>query len=389
LDYRIFLLFLSTSLYIFACVDTQSSISTTIYANDQEVMNNLKDQERFEQSINPRDQTIMDQRIMITMDQLVLDQRIISGCQQKEICNFIDDDCDNQIDEDRVCGHLLAAHCELTIGWTTKNIEGIEELYHWPSLYYDPLSEGCPTLQVPQSVIGPLNTSCASSGRDQQFHPLTFYESVGEGDQLGLHFRCYGDSPNADENIFLQWVDSYCSVALAYDDENDNRSFGELGLVPQGCEKQISEVNAGEPRCIQSRSDYPRSFSILKLEATVDQEDRFGIAFSCQEGVGLFQEYATLIPKNIEIFLGFDLIAHPEPVNLNELCMPKQSMSQPSFYRCPEQEDFQEQLVSGMESYFCFGSQGNQWNEMKIEQPHPFLGLCDQLFVAILPARDR
>ncbi len=368
---------------LWGCQNTQSSTSTEIYANDHRI-ESIKDVGTRDHALL-KDQEIKDQEIK---DQEIIDLYVDPACAQPEKCNFKDDDCDLNIDEGQACGHLLANHCELTLGWTTNPIDQIENLDHWPSLSTDRLSAGCPQVQSPQNIESLLNTTCSSSGRDQKFHALSLYESVGAGDQLGLHFRCYAESEDLDENALLNWVDSYCSVALAYDDENDGTSFSNMGLTASGCEQMISVASDGAPRCIKSRLDYPRTFSILNLEGTLDESDRFGIALTCSD-IGRFKDMAGTIPSFIELFLGFSLKPHIDPIDLNEICMVNDQMPQSFFYRCPLTLNAQSSNDPSQINQICFGSSGTQWGEMQINIPHPFVGLCDQLFMGIFPARER
>jgi hypothetical protein len=377
--------FLASIIFNSACIETKVSVNTNVVGSIQ------KDQSLLDQSLDQQLSMFNDQEINQSSDQEIdlevsRDLSVLERCALNvERCNFIDDDCDQKVDEgDQVCGQLIAQHCELTVGWTDYPINGVENIDHWPRLSTDPSSMGCPQDQPSQLINNYLETTCGKTGKDQQFHPITFFGVVDHTDRLGVHFQCDQQDPlSQDEKDLLYWVDQHCSVAIGYK-PNPTDVFPSFS----DCTSGVSSANGGAERCVKSRNDMPRTFAILDLETSVDAGDSFAVMFACDDPNDI--DKVEKIEKSIEVFMGFYLIRHPMNVDLNIGCAPHYFDPIFPYLQCPQQTSAQaeeDDLSAGM---LCFGSQQSKnWGKSVLGHNKLFVGHCDQMLIGLFPARQR
>lgn len=223
----------------------------------------------------------------------------VTECQpqltQDESCNFIDDDCDGEVDEGDVCADLLANNCELWLGWADSNSLGTNP--PWDTWGACPGNPEDPNIHEDTS-----SRACISTARDQKFHRLNFYGNVDYNDWLGIRWSCSRNEDLSDaENSVLTWAKSSCHVALAYTDYNRN-TLDDLD-ADEDC-TFASTTDTRQPRCIKTPSN--GQFAGLKLEGNVGSDDRFGFAFWCDplEDIPNSQSTVEEIMANLSVYLG-------------------------------------------------------------------------------------
>jgi hypothetical protein len=373
----------------FSCIETKVSVSINpigASAQDQSIggcqVDTCLENSLFDHliSLDHQNQSIVDSQ----MNDMAGDLSFIQRCGlNEEKCNEFDDDCDGKIDENQACGKLLAQHCELTVGWTDYPIIGVEQIDHWPRNTTDSLSAGCPQEQPSQLINHYLETTCGKTGKDQQFHPITFFGRVDHTDRLGFHFQCSAsETLTMDEKEMVSWVDQHCAVAIGYQPEATDifPDFSE-------CTSGVSSANQGIPRCVKTRNDTPRTFSILDLEGSVDPNDSFAMMFACDDQQPI---RAEKIEKSIELFMGFYLIHHPSDVDLDVGCAPYYFDPIYPYLQCPNQLNDRFTSVDNESTMLCFGSQQSKsWGKAILGTDKSFVGHCDQMLIGLFPAIQR
>jgi hypothetical protein len=322
-----------------------------------------------------------------------------NGCEcevRTETCNFIDDDCDGLVDEDRVCANDLTRYCKFSMGWAKT--EGLSRdvnnrVFAWSRNYPATGAPSCVNNQVYESPLA--KSTCAFTTGSNQFSPITMYDRVDREDWLGIYFKCDEDPLNLNQiNRVLNWVDQNCSVALAYQDmTSDQTAMHQLSF--NQCEK-ISTGNGSDvaPRCIKTMPTMDRQareFSYIQLQGFVDYNDRFGIAFNCQnvlyEGRSVYLE----MQKSLEFFVGLNL---PRRSSENTNTCNGEKFKTAAFYPfetayIPLREGGSN-TQNNENAYLFVGTKSDgSWNSFAIQNGQSDVGYCDQWIIGLFPGRDR
>ncbi len=183
------------------------------------------------------------------------------GVPGEEVCNGLDDDCDEQVDE-AGCGTFIMERCHLWLGWADRNRAPDQPSPAWG---------GCPDSEHDNDG----DTRCVTTQHEERFYTLQTDGDVNGDDWLGVAFMC--QDAFADEIEF--WIQTRCRVAIAHGDNEvgglidqlDPRACGNISLPP------------GNPRCVQTGGD--ALFHPMLLTGDVDENDSLGIAFFCEDPV--------------------------------------------------------------------------------------------------------
>ncbi len=285
-----------------------------------------------------------------------------------EICNFKDDDLDGITDEGRICGSLLASKCQVTIGYSETRTINLPTT-NW---FQRSSRMSCPSTDNLGMDIEEEETTCASTGGDSQFHPITLYGTISSDEVLGLKFGC-GLTTNEDENQVLQWVNNHCFIAIAIGNVVDSTT-----VIPSfeqcASERILGIINY---QCIKSQQPSSDHFATMTLNQ-LNANSGFAIAFACdQDPLNLQTSYATQIQKSIEFFFGIQLKNVPPIQYLSEFM--------PPFYQCPLALESTSMTINNGVGHLCMGTYADQsWHYMPLGHQRNFLGRDhDQIIIGL------
>jgi hypothetical protein len=329
-----------------------------------------------------------------------IDQTVINP----EECNLIDDDLDGLIDEGQSCSDLLVNHCEMYLG-----IADFNQITQPVSIWRRDQNSGqiCSTTDDPRY-------NCASTGKDQKFHPITIYGVLDDNDWLGLGFKCQvRENLSMAQKQVLQWVNQHCAVYLGYENNTGDTS-GNWSISTNDCTQR--SPNQGEiiPRCVKSQlsEDQNVIFSVLQLgtekfpiidqnqpnsmmfdDVGVNGNDAFGIAFGCHSADANLNQS---ISKSVEVFFGMNFPQNFEGDNGSKVCdvngMLTGKALQDHFNDCPDRLSARsDHLGAFNQNYFCIGSSGNeQWTSINVRNAQNKNGNnCDEFVIALVKSRIR
>jgi hypothetical protein len=121
----------------------------------------------------------------------------------REICNGLDDNCDDVIDNQGACGSYIESHCQLFLGWSDLDL--LDSGLH--------LSVGgCPDM----NRQGEGFVLCLGTEGQGRIRTLRLPSGWGtdHNDTMGFMFRC------ADDDIgtaaAAQWIQAHCQATLAF-----------------------------------------------------------------------------------------------------------------------------------------------------------------------------
>ena len=258
-----------------------------------------------------------------------------------EICNGLDDDCDGETDEERVCGVYVAAYCQVWLGWADRLAGPGPASPSWGE---------CPPSE--RAMTGDVR--CVATRGDLTFRTLDLDGDVNHDDQLGVAFSC--DDPN--QPTVAHWIESHCALFLGHADADAGPdSSPTWGPCPSA-----SEGEANGLRC--TSSGYDGRFRPMTLVNDVDADDSLGVAFICRSDEQ--PSRARHIAEAVEVYLGWEEIALiPDGWSGWDLC-PRQGRDMDGIQRCVG----------------TFGDQ--QFHRLDLEGD---VDGWDQLGIALLPSR--
>ena len=244
-----------------------------------------------------------------------------------EACTGRDDDLDGHVDEGGVCGPYIERQCTLALGWS----DGLSGPYtDWDGQPSDVWSS-CP----PDSRNNSGSRRCVATVGQGRFRGVEIGGGMDSNDQLGVAFRCQ----DAELPALAAWIQSRCAVYLVHGDSNRGPEEGSplWGPCPEALEGVGPE---GYLRC--TSSGYDGRFRPMQLVGTVNEDDRFGVAFVCGD---LDQpERAAEMQATVEVYFAW---------GDDDDVLDGDHLDRDTFSGCPDQPRDNEGRAR------CVGSQGD------------------------------
>ncbi len=212
-----------------------------------------------------------------------------------EACNGLDDDCDGDVDEDLACGDYIESNCKIWLAWSDVG-------NHPPNSPSPSWDDECP--QTDRNDSG--TRRCVASipgGNFGMFHT----QGNTDGDNaIGVAFSCSdGDAPQV-----ATWIATHCAVYVGFAHSNADPVPPDGGETWGPCPDALSTRFAdGDRRVRCTSSGYDGNFRPTLLgdpqspgDWNVDDRDRFGIAFVCQDPDA--QQRAAAVAESVTAHLG-------------------------------------------------------------------------------------
>ena len=177
----------------------------------------------------------------------------------QEACNGLDDDCDESVDEEQICGSYVRDHCAVWLGWSQFGLGPMAPSPSWGA---------CPEEPAGASP----NIRCTRTTPDADFGFLVLEGSyaLDADDNLALAFTCTDD----DAPLVAQWLQSNCNVFLGH---TETDMPPEAGPTWGDCPDSLA--GPGPLACTSSARD--GLFHTLGFRDLVDDDDHFSVAFVC------------------------------------------------------------------------------------------------------------
>ncbi len=210
-----------------------------------------------------------------------------------ETCDGTDEDCDGQIDEDRVCGDYVEAHCRVHLGWAAG---GDVPRNREPS--FGP----CPDRPTP--VPGNLDSlSCTATTGEPVFRLIDLVGRVDETDVFAVAFTCDG-GPDA---TLDRWLARNCRAMIGHAaGQNVNGSRDDWGPCP------AAEGERDGFRCASTSGD--GLWHQVRLPARLDNDDELAVALRCDDPEQAAR--AVRVRQSVDVFLGW---AQADPASFEGL----------------------------------------------------------------------
>jgi hypothetical protein len=231
----------------------------------------------------------------------------IAADPQDERCDGLDNDCDGRIDEGGACAGDVARGCRVWLGWVNR-------FNHDNPVTPFPAVGRCPGEDEDQDTT----QRCTSTRGDANFYSVALDGTMNDDDLLAVRFSC-DDTPTGN------WARQHCEVFMAYSDVVDRggdvRDEAVLEtLDPEGCGAAFGPVSAGTPRPGCVRTGHDADFHPLATVGTVNNDDAWGIAFRC--GDPALPDRAEGVQTNVLVRLGAqyqgrNILGRCEPTRIN------------------------------------------------------------------------
>ena len=230
----------------------------------------------------------------------------------QEVCNGRDDDLDDTIDEDGVCGVFMAESCRVVLVWSDLSSGTTDPSERWGP---------CDVRDVGLvNMVDQDTQRCVSTSGDQLHHFLPFTGNVNQDDHLGVAFVCDPAAGGAGVSAFIE---SACEVFLGQDDTLGFRGTEDSWDQCPGARLDVE----GSVRCVSSGGD--GLIHAMPLNGDVNYNDDFGLAFRCGVGDGASESdrsWAAQLQASALVVLGL-ANAVPGPLTPS-----------PSFGDCPGED---------------------------------------------------
>jgi len=179
----------------------------------------------------------------------------------QEACNGLDDDCDESVDEEQVCGQYVNDHCTLWLGWSQFGLGPMAPSPSWGA---------CPD---EAAGAGP-NVRCTSTAPDSEYGFLALGDNYefNADDTLAFAFTCADN----EAPLVAQWLQTNCTVFVGHTEADaPPETADSWGDCPD------SLAGPGPQACTSSARD--GQFHTLGFRGFVDEDDHFGVAFVCRD----------------------------------------------------------------------------------------------------------
>ncbi len=270
----------------------------------------------------PHTLSVNDQ-ILTCVDGFVdLDGIPMNGCECKkemEICNFKDDDCDLDVDEERVCADVLARNCEVAFAWNVddwnNSREGIWDDSFWSNI----------EAQEQDDYSRIIRTN-----RDGRLYPISINSSVIDQYHLfEIDFQCESNSPNMQIQPVLSWMNDHCYFELGLNEGTLENIDGEIGegrensfmMNVNDCTFEstsfidLSEnffANPGFNRCIKTKiPSMIDHFSRLQPKSVLKVKSKVAINFLCnatEASTPEMMNYHKNMMESMMVVFGFNSV---------------------------------------------------------------------------------
>ncbi|MFN3199368.1 MAG: hypothetical protein ACE366_13275 [Bradymonadia bacterium] len=221
-------------------------------------------------------------------DANIPDAALADAGPQVEACTGLDDDLDGLVDEGRVCGPFIASRCQVILGWSDSDNGPSGDWDGGPADFWST----CP----PDARNNDGARRCVATRGQSLFRGMEIGGGMDANDQMGVAFLC----DDEDRPDIAAWIQSRCAVYLAHADFN--RGPGEGSPTWGPCPEEEEGVGPeGLIRC--TSSGYDGRFRPIYLTGVVNQDDRFGVAFICDDLVQ--PQRAEAVQASAEVFLGW------------------------------------------------------------------------------------
>ena len=205
------------------------------------------------------------------------------GADDPEVCDGLDNDCDDRVDEGRVCGPYVEGNCRVWVGWQDNVFAQPETTDSWGDCFeFD--------------RDGVDNTRCVASRLGGNFGGIRVAGGVDTNDAFSVAFTCDDDANPA----LATWTMEHCAVFLGF------AHSGAMGLPADGsaawgdCPDAIRSPDDDPVRCTSSGYD-GRFRGMRTVGDNVDSRDFFSIAFVCQDDAN--PERAAHVSESVNVWL--------------------------------------------------------------------------------------
>jgi hypothetical protein len=270
----------------------------------------------------PHTLSVNDQ-ILTCVDGFVdLDGIPMNGCEcqkEMEICNFKDDDCDLDVDEERVCADVLARNCEVAFAWNVddwnNSREGIWDDSFWSNI----------EAQEQDDYSRIIRTN-----RDGRLYPISIDSSVIDDYHLfEIDFQCESNSPNMQIQPVLAWMNDHCYFALGLNEgtlenidvESDEGRENSFMMNVDDCVDESTNAttlngnffaNPGFNRCVKTKiPSMTDRFSRLQPKSELKVKSMVAINFLCnttETSTPEMMNYHKNMMESMMVVFGFNSV---------------------------------------------------------------------------------
>ncbi len=203
------------------------------------------------------------------------------GCvPEAEVCDGVDNDCDEAVDEGATCANFVEDQCRVFFGQADDNQQPRGAVPVWGD---------CPAAD--RDFAGEVRCTGTRPGRG-----FALFQPEGDldgNDHLAVALIC----ADAEHPLVAAYIQAHCAVFMGYAD----RDRGPDDALTWGACPNAIQGNAGELRCTSSGFD--GQFRAMPLSGDVDDNDDLGWAWICRDAIQ--PERAAGLQSSVALYVGW------------------------------------------------------------------------------------